>query len=40
MLEKGNIENRYCKLENHAKGFARQRRFYSLFVFKAFAQYL
>ena len=26
MLEKGNLENSYCKLENHAKGFARQRR--------------
>jgi hypothetical protein len=27
MLEKGNLENSYCKLENHAKGFARERRF-------------
>jgi hypothetical protein len=26
MLEKGNLENRYSQLENHAKGFARQRR--------------
>ncbi|MEN9323988.1 MAG: hypothetical protein RL699_1768 [Bacteroidota bacterium] len=39
MLEKGNLENSYCKLENHAKGFARERR-WDFVKAQIFNQYL